>query len=50
MQIAPTAAGLVTLDSTAVIHTTTAELETLNNSAFGHTYVGRHAYLPFVIR
>jgi uncharacterized repeat protein (TIGR01451 family) len=50
VQIAPTAAGLVTLDSTAVIHTTAAELETLNNSAYGQTYVGRHNYLPLIMR
>lgn len=50
VQIEPTAVAFSTLTSTAVIHPTSAELETLNNSAQGQTYIARLAYLPLIAR
>ena len=45
-EVLPTAVAFSTLNSTAVIQSTTTELEALNNSAQGQTYIGQFAYLP----
>ncbi len=50
VQIEPTAVTFSTLTSTAVIHSTSAELETINNNAQGQTYIARLAYLPLIAR
>lgn len=49
-QVGPTAVSFSTLQSTAVIETASAELETLNNSAQARTFVGRQAFLPLLFR
>lgn len=49
-EVLPTAVSFSTLDSTAVIQTTTTELETLNNSVHQQTYIGRFVYLPRITR
>jgi hypothetical protein len=49
-QIAPTAAPLSALTSTAVLQTDNAELERHNNSAQGRTWVARFVYLPVIWR
>ncbi|MBE2198816.1 MAG: PD40 domain-containing protein [Anaerolinea sp.] len=48
LQVASTAVPLSTLSSTAVIHPGSNELETLNNSAQGLTFVGKLTYLPII--
>jgi uncharacterized repeat protein (TIGR01451 family) len=50
VQISPTAVPFSTLTSTAVIQPTNNELETLNNTVQGWTFVGNRIYLPAVQR
>ncbi|MBK8989523.1 MAG: PD40 domain-containing protein [Chloroflexi bacterium] len=50
VQMSPTAVPFTTLTSTAVINPTGSELETLNNSAQGRTFIRRLLYLPMLQR
>jgi uncharacterized repeat protein (TIGR01451 family) len=50
VQVSATAPAFQTLTSTAVIQTTTSELEKANNSGQAFTYIGRFTYLPLIFR
>jgi uncharacterized repeat protein (TIGR01451 family) len=50
VQISPTAVPFTTLTSTAVIQPADSELETLNNSTQGRTFIVRLLYLPMLQR